>query len=143
MKKNDFKKIALLGLSGGLFLSGALHADSSKEENTSENVDPADGNLGYHVMTEDELLLQLNPKGIAMYKALTPEGKGLALLVASMRCAGTNQCKGLNACDQEQNKCAGKGDCKGKGKCGFSDKNLAVKIVSEKMAQKRAEAGKK
>lgn len=101
-----------------------------------------DGNLGYHVMTEDELLLELNDQGTALYNSLDAEGKALARLVASQRCQDTNECKGLNACQTDKNTCAGKGECKGKGKCAFSDKNMAVKVVADKMAKKRAEANK-
>jgi hypothetical protein len=37
-----------------------------------------------------------------------------------------------------KNSCAGKGSCKGQGKCAISYKNLAVKLVYNKMAAKRA-----
>lgn len=96
--------------------------------------------LGYHVMTEQELLLELNSEGTKQYNSLTPEGKALAREVASQRCGRTNQCKGLNACETEKNKCAGKGACKNLGKCAFSDTNVAIKVVAEKMAQKRAQS---
>lgn len=105
--------------------------------------DKDDGNLGYHDYTEDELLLELNDKGTALYNSLDSEGKALARLVASQRCDHTNECSGLNACQTEKNKCAGQGACKGQGKCAFSDKNLAVKAVADKLAKKRAEANKK
>lgn len=105
--------------------------------------DKDDGNLGYHVYTEDELLLELNDKGTALYNGLDSEGKALARLVASQRCDHTNECKGLNACQTEKNKCAGQGSCKGQGKCAFSDKNLAVKAVADKLAKKRAGANGK
>ena len=75
-----------------------------------------------------------------MYKSLSPEGKKLALYAASQRCDHTNQCAGLNACQNDDHGCAGKGSCKGKGKCALADKNLAVKLVSDKMAKKRAQA---
>lgn len=158
MKKKDWKKIAIMGLSTGAILSMPLLAEtkgksesSSKQseskvsESSSEDVDDesADGNLGYHLMTEDELLMQLSPKGIEMYKSLDAEGKGLALLVASARCNGMNPCKGLNACQTKKNECAGKGECKGQGKCAASDKDLAVKLVRDKMASKRAKISPK
>ncbi|MBA3815209.1 MAG: hypothetical protein H0X29_01555 [Parachlamydiaceae bacterium] len=111
----------------------ALIAEKEKEE----------GNLGYHEYSEDELLLELNDQGLATYNALDSEGKALARLVASQRCDHTNTCQGLNACQTEKNKCAGQGDCKGQGKCAFSDKNLAVKTVADKLAKKRAEASRK
>lgn len=99
--------------------------------------DPNDGNMNYHLMTEEELLLELNDDGLRMYKSLNAEGKALALKVASGMCAASNQCQGLNACKSEQNACAGKGDCAGKGICALSDKNLAVKLVYDKMHEKR------
>ena len=99
--------------------------------------DPNDGNMNYHMMTEDELLLELNDDGLRMYKSLNAEGKALALKTASGMCGGSNQCQGLNACKSKNNACAGKGDCAGKGICAISDKNLAVKLVYDKMSQKR------
>ncbi len=115
---------------------------------TSESVDTSlteemqkanDQNMNYKLLSEDELLLELSPDGTKQYLSLTPEGKALARYVASQMCNMTNACQGLNACETEKNKCAGKGSCKGQGKCAFSDKNLAVKVVTDKMAKKRAE----
>lgn len=105
--------------------------------------DPNNGNMNYHLMTEDELLIELSDEGINTYKKLTPEGKALAREVASMRCNNTNPCRALNACKTSKNDCAGKGACQGQGKCAISDKNLAIKLVSEKMADKRENATKK
>ncbi len=167
MKKQELTKLALMGLSSGLLmtsqLSGSLanmksidgllavNHESSSNKGTAKKSDDDysddlkdvnDGNMGYHLMTEDELLLELNPEGIATYKSLSPEGKELARKVASQRCNSTNPCKGFNACQTDKNECAGKGSCKMTGKCGFSDKNLAVKVVSEKMKGKREAAAK-
>lgn len=143
MKGNNLKKLALLGLSTGMLaVSGVANAadksDSSPNEYTDE--DPNDGNLNYHLLTEDELLIELSPEGAAMYNSLDEEGKELAREVASSRCNGTNKCAGLNACRTQKNSCAGKGACQGKSKCGISDKNLAVKLVRDKMAKKRENA---
>lgn len=109
-------------------------------EKTAQMEKANEGNMNYKLLTEDELLLELNDEGVKTYESLTPEGKALARFVASQMCQNTNMCKGLNACATDTNSCAGKGACKGKGKCAFSDKNLAVKIVADKMAKKREEA---
>jgi hypothetical protein len=188
MKKHDFKKLALMGITGALLVSTkttliasddsrnhiSLHntfahscgnhgcsgivADkdsatttklidpastndsTEKDDKAKNNKDDNDGNLGYHLMTEQELLLELNDEGKANYNKLTPEGKELARKVASARCNGTNECRGLNACLTDKNECAGKGACKGQGKCAMADKNLAVELVSKKMAEKRNNA---
>lgn len=123
-------------------LSGTLMANHvcAAEETKNKVLDAEDGNMGYRLMTEDELLLQLNDEGTKLYKSLSPEGKRLALEVASSRCNGTNSCKGLNACRDNKHDCAGKGQCKGQGICAFSDPNDAVKVVSRKMAAKRTQA---
>lgn len=145
MKKSDIKKLALMGLSAGLLINAQhIFAETSSErtKNQAES-DPNDQNRGYHLLSEDELELELNAEGIALYKSLSPEGKELARYVASQRCQFTNKCAGLNACQTEKNDCAGKGACKGQGKCAFADKNAAVKIVAEKMAKKRAEASRR
>lgn len=145
MKKETFAKLALMGLSSGLLVASQLSAvsnpldtSSSTTTDSGDSDNAEDGNMGYHVMTEDELMLQLSPEGIKMYQSMSPDGKALALLVASARCNGTNQCAGLNACQTADHDCAGKGSCKGKGKCALSDKNLAVKLVKDKMSGKRA-----
>lgn len=106
----------------------------------SSDLDPNNGNLGYHLMSEDELMLELSDEGAKQYKSLSTEGKALALKLASQRCGGSNSCKGQNACKTDSNDCAGKGACKGKSKCAYSDKNLAVKIASQIMAEKRAKS---
>lgn len=158
MKKRDLKKLALLGLASGIALSQAanaeeksehfqiqisslLAANSSKSDSSSSfDSDPNEGNLGYHLMNEEELLLELNQEGQRMFNAMDPSNKKLALEVASQRCANTNACKGLNACKTDKNDCAGKASCKGNGKCGISDKNLAVRLVYNKMMAKRGGA---
>ncbi len=109
----------------------------SPEQKSGQKSNPNDGNMRYHLMTEEELLVELNEDGIRMYNSLDDQGKALARKVASMMCAKTNECKGLNGCMTDKNTCAGKGDCKGQGKCTISDKNLAVKLVYDKMAAKR------
>lgn len=149
MKKKSLKKLAFLGLASGLLAaqhaeanqpSSSASKEAAKAEYSSNPDDPNAGNLGYHLMTEDELLLELNDEGTKLYKSLDADGKLLAREVASMRCNGTNKCQGLNACRTEENECAGKGKCRGQGKCAISDKNFAVKLVAEKMAKKRAKA---
>lgn len=147
MKNKKLKELALLGLTTGLLVNApayATAANSKKTPSTSAKQaattqdDPNKGNLGYHLMTEEELLLELTDEGTQLYNGLTPEGKALARFVASQRCNGSNECKGLNACQTDTNKCAGQGKCKGTSKCAFSDKNLAVKVVAKKMAEKRS-----
>lgn len=150
MKRRELKKLALMGLSSGLMVASQVGAretnSSTPTSSTSESVkgeyDPNAGNMNYHLMGEDELLLELNDEGRALYNSLNAEGKALAIKVVSMMCDHTNECAGLNACKTEKNDCAGKGSCKGTGKCAFSDKNFAVKVVADKMAKKRAEASK-
>jgi hypothetical protein len=149
MKTREFKRLALLGLTSGLFVANAdiegMNQQTNKSPTTSDvsskdNSDPNSSNVGYHVLSEDEFLIELNEQGIKMYKSLNPEAKKLAVEVASMRCVATNPCAGLNACASEKNDCAGQSKCKGQGKCAVSDKNLAVKLVYNKMANKRAES---
>ncbi len=154
MKKQSLKKLALTGIVSGLCavqaVEGAAALEKTKlngaaaaEPKAKVEYDPNDGNLGYHLMTEDELLLELNDDGYKQYMALTPEGKAVAREVASQRCAGTNECKGRGACKTDKNSCAGQNSCKGESKCGISDKNLAVELAAKVMANKRADALKK
>lgn len=136
LRRGNMKKRNFLALTLGL--TGSLLAADTKTE-TAPQADPAYGNMGYHLMTEDELLLELSDEGAKLYNSLDAEGKALARKVASQRCAASNECKGLNACAGPKNSCAGQGACKGQSKCGFADKNLAVKVVADKMAKKRAD----
>lgn len=125
-KKLNLSALIAMGLVGNLYAAS-----------TYEVADPSHGNMGYKLMTEDELALELNQEGWNLFKSLSPEGKRLALEVASRRCGATNSCKGLNACATDKNNCAGQGSCKGQTKCSLSDKNLAVRLVAKKMAEKR------
>lgn len=139
MNKRSFKQKTLLGIIAGcLAANPLLAADATATKPAAKTADdPNAGNLGYHLLTEDELMLDLNDEGAKLYQSLTPEGKALAREVASTRCNGSNQCAGLNACASDKNKCLGLGSCKGQSKCAISDKNLAVKLVAKKMADKR------
>jgi hypothetical protein len=138
MNRKKNKKLIVAGILSGLLLSLPLSGETDKGTAS----DPNSQNEGYHILTEEELLSQLNEKGKKLYESLDAEGKQLAREVASQRCNGTNQCKGLNACETEDNKCAGQGACKGKTKCALANKNDAVKIVAKKMAEKRAKTTK-
>lgn len=154
MKKRSFAQLALLGLTASLVHTAGLNGAATpspkaspattKSSTTEDSVDKEreiknQENEGYHLMTEDELLMNLNAKSRALYETLDDEGKKLAREVASARCNGTNSCKGLNACKTDANECAGQGQCKGQGKCAFANKNLVVKLVAKKMAEKRGE----
>lgn len=88
-------------------------------------------------LSESELLSQLNPQSRAAYQALSQDGKSLALQLANQDCKGKNGCKGMNSCKGSSNSCAGRGGCKGQGNGKFEDKNLAVKVATMKMAEKR------
>jgi hypothetical protein len=111
--------------------------DSKNGKSDSDKTDYNAENLTYHQVTEDELFGMVNSKSWALYQSLDPEGKALALKLASQTCNNTNDCKGQNACKTDQNDCAGQGSCKGKSKCAFGNKNDAVKVAAKLMAEKR------
>jgi hypothetical protein len=149
MYSENLKKLIYKGVGTGLLASACLTAaETSASASTSKGESillkamesATGGNFGYSIMTEEELMLELTPEGAKLYNSLTPEGKRLALVVASSRCDSQNECKGLNGCKTDKNDCAGKGSCKGQSKCAVATKDLAVKLVATKMAQKRAEA---
>lgn len=123
--------------------SSAKDAKTSPDQTKSAKDNEAEKyksqNMGYHLVTEDELVGNLNAKGLKLYLGLDEEGKLLARKVASQLCNGTNDCKGLNACKTDNNDCAGQGSCRGKSKCAIGDKNLAVKLAAKHMAEKRGE----
>lgn len=137
MNKHKLTQYVLLGILSGSLLSNLAFAADNKEDKKNNLLDTTDGNMGYHLMDDDEILLQLNDEGTKLYNSLSPEGKKLAREVASARCNGTNSCKGLNGCRTDKNECAGKGSCKGQGKCAIADPNVAVKLAAKKMSEKR------
>lgn len=140
--KDKLNRLMIAGITSGIILTSlSLHAEEEKKQKTlMELAAENDGNTTYHLMTEDEILLQLNTEGTKLYNELTPEGKKLARETASRSCNGTNDCAGLNACKSDKNDCAGKGSCKGTTKCAISDPNLAVKMAHKKMEEKRLKA---
>ena len=153
MKKNDLRQLALMGLAGGALLFTPSKTQATVDEKTpnttqekqevkGENIDYSAADRAYHKMSEKELLDSLDANGKKLYTELSAEGKKLAIAVASSKCSSFNTCKGLNACATEKNKCAGQGSCKGQSKCAFIDKNMAIKVVYEKMNNKRAELNK-
>jgi len=110
--------------------------------NEDSSIADADRNdkHAHMAMKENELMGQLNAQGKASFQSMSTEGKTLALKVANGTCKGNNECKGLNSCSGNNHDCAGKGGCKGTGNGNFKDKNVAVKLVAAKMAEKRATA---
>lgn len=141
-KAPHLKQIMLAGIASGILLSHHLSSEQAKADDKKSSAfmelfAKTGGNITFKEMTEEDLMLELNNDGAKLYRSLSPEGKKLALSLASRSCNNNNECKGLNACATDKNKCAGQGDCKGRTKCAFSDKNLAVKIAAKKMAEKR------
>ena len=136
MKKKELRKIALLGLSSGLLMTNLQAVVAEKDLAPTASKEEIES--GYHLMTDAELREKLDPEGIKLYDSLDEEGKSLARKVASQRCQGMNECKGLNACKTDKNSCQGKGGCKSQGKCVVLDKNQAVKLVHDKMQEKRS-----
>lgn len=169
MDKKDFKKLALLGLAGGVVLAsqGTVQANQgtlsdnqgvvlaagcgAKGCNNETGIKPSRAGKNFiadadeaakadagQLMTEDQLMSQLNDQGKQQYKSLTPEGKAMAIKLASRSCKGTNDCKGQNSCKADDHSCAGKGSCAGSSQCSFKDKNTAVKVAAQLQSEKRA-----
>lgn len=147
MSKNlNLQQLMILGMVGGALFSRPCSAADEKGTKVPSLLSAAEatnGNITYHLMTADELKLELTDDGAKQFDALSPEGQQLALKIASRSCDGTNDCKGQNACQTKENKCAGQGKCKGLTKCAFSDKILAVQVAAKIMAEKRKDLQKK
>lgn len=141
-KKKKLEHLMILGITAGIVLSNShLYADSTtaKVPDLMSLAKETDGNITYHLMTADELELELNDEGLKQFHSLSPEGQKLALELASRSCNGNNSCKHQNACRSKTNECAGQGNCKGQTICAFSDKNYAVKIAAKVMEERRQE----
>jgi hypothetical protein len=143
-KKSNLKKLALMGMAGGVLLAQA-QADAGQPQNnnyyrgnqyyTADTMSPS---MKEGTMSEDDLMSQINSSSKAMYQSMNKEGKDLALKLANQSCKGKNDCKGLNSCKTEDNACAGQGGCRGTSKGPFTDKNVAVKVAAKHMAEKRS-----
>ena len=137
MKKSNLTKLAMMGLVSGL-LAGCSGADKPAEESTGNMGDMMGKKIGEMAgMNAENLMSQLNAESKKLFEDMDKEHQMKVLKVASQKCAGSNECAGLNACKSATNECAGMASCKGNGGCAFTDKNLAVKLVYKKMMEKR------
>lgn len=142
MKKCDFKKLALLGVAGGVIFSANAGAAEQTYEKTSTTTTTTtqNGPKITRVMDEKQLLPMLDSDARAKYESMDAEGRAMALHLANQECKGRNECKGTNACRTENNECAGKGSCKGQTPRAFKDKNEAVKTAYDFMHNQRQRA---
>ena len=155
MKKHDLTKLAIMGIAGGLLITGQAQADDDKGELDVSTIIAQKGscagpggcagmkdNGAPKELAERDLWNQLNEEGRNIYETLDAEGRKLALQLANRSCAGHNDCKGLNACASDKNACSGQGGCQGQSKCNFKDKNLAVKVAAKNMEEQRGNMNK-
>jgi hypothetical protein len=167
MERKNLRSLAVLGLSTGILISAqqtpieaavydkllthsmsllaantSTSASADKKDATDEDIQKKqqENASSYKQLTEDDLYGMVNSKTWALYESLSPEGKTLALNIASRSCDGSNDCRGQGACKDNKHNCAGQNECRGKSKCNVSDKNLAVKLAANIMAKKRGEA---
>lgn len=135
-KKINLKKIAMLGMAGGILMS-YQQADAAPHGDSGNRYIALAGESS-NTSSDQALFSQLNPETQQIYQSLSPEGKALAQKLANQSCKGQNDCKGLNSCKTTTNTCAGLGGCKGTSKGPFTDKNTAVKVAAMNMAKKRS-----
>ncbi len=128
MKKFDPKNIAMLGLAAGLAFTAAGNAEVQTPQEEVASKKP---------LTSSELYSKLSPSGKKLYDTLDEKSKALALQLANQTCKGQNTCKGLNSCKSENNSCAGQAGCRGQAAAPFKDKDVAVKVASMHMLEKR------
>ena len=135
MRKFDFKKLALMGITGGVMCATQVSADQPTTNMDNRSATP---NIPTPAkIDEAHFLKKLTPESKEMYMKMSPEGKALALKLANQGCTGKNDCKGLNSCTSANNTCAGKGGCKGTSPGPFTDMNKAVQVANKHMQEKR------
>lgn len=145
--KTHLAALALLGISStGLLAANETVAAGSccKGSNcTSEQV-VASANTApsSSSMTAEQQAFadKLNASAKEKFKALSADGRAMAMKVANSTCKGKNECKGMGGCKTDAHSCAGKNECKGQGNCKVSDANKATDMASTQMAAKRANA---
>lgn len=147
MKKSDFKKLAVVGMTGGMLLAGqAANAETAnKQESTlahscgahscggsrNPQAQPATNSCAAKaankitadsdktmsnmntattkkLVTENELLSQLNDEGKRIYQGLDAEGKATALRLASEQAPGQNKLDAVKAAQKQQEQRASK-----------------------------------
>jgi hypothetical protein len=160
MKKQDLKKLALLGLAGGALVAAQAEAvpqtpqrtgrqiaqtcsgpggcPGTTNSNSNPGTQAPKANAVAPAKTNGNFVSELNPEAKSMYDSMDAEGKALVQKLAEQTCAGQNDCKGLNSCKSDKNSCQGQGACQGQSKGPFKDKNQAVKVANQHMQQKRA-----
>ncbi|MGA8165489.1 MAG: hypothetical protein WB791_10815 [Waddliaceae bacterium] len=165
MKKHELKKLAMMGLAGGLLFThtpgftqgywgqrpqqspnyqrGQQNSQGMMQQNSQQRGmrNPRSG-MQQQQINEQELLSQLNKQGRALYQSLDSRGKALALKLANQGCEGQNSCEGLNSCRTEKNSCSGEGGCQGQSSGPFKDKNLAIRVAAKHLAKQRQSAAR-
>lgn len=93
-------------------------------------------------VAESKIYNELTPSSAFLYEKMDREGQELVFQLTQQECKNLNACKGLNACAQiGENHCAGHVNYKNNSPGPFPNSDLAIRVASKKMAEKRVEIG--
>jgi hypothetical protein len=134
MNKKKLRTLVALSVNSVILMTNQLSAAEAPNNQQMPN----NANATQPPMTgaEQAFVNQLSQNSEMLFKNMTPQQRAMCIQMAAHDCKGQNACKGLGTCKTDKNACAGMNACKGQGAC-KTDPNKAVKIVSDKMAQKR------
>lgn len=131
MKKRDLAKLAMLGISAGLFAGGCQQKATGNGSSNSRNEMRAE-------MSSDmqAFYASLSADAKKKFNELDAQHKMMAMEMANQRCNGQNKCAGMGGCGTADHACAGKNSCKGQGGAPVKNPNKAVEVQYKNQMKK-------
>lgn len=129
MNKWDLNRLALIGMSAGLALSGCQNTiDDSEKKKSSDQLDDLSTDM-------ETFFRSLSPKAQKKFRKLDAQHKMMAVEMADQKCHGRNSCAGMGGCSTADHECAAMNECKGHGGAPVRDADKAVEIQYQKQME--------
>jgi hypothetical protein len=117
MDKKELARLALLGISAGLMVTGCQKEQTGDPPSNQE----VNGDI-------ESFYNSLTPKAKQQFMQLDTQHKMLAIELYQQHCKGENNCADMGGDATSQHACAGQNTCKGGGGAPLRDPNKAVEI---------------
>ncbi len=122
MKKKDLVKLAMVGMSAGILMTGCQSKKGSSKQSYLSADEPVSAD-------QQKFFSSLFSASQSKYQQLDSQHRQMAKQMTEQSCKGQNQCKSLGGCKSAQNNCAGLNGCKGQsGGNPIKDPNKAVEL---------------